>query len=184
LSSPTRCFGSLAPETSHALTHGDFKNTYQKEHLGVTTLMWAGTLGFLTRYPEYRESSQGQLLYLPFHEYLEQQSKTLPLQLLATGRSYLVLAQVLVISLGFWYALRLIGAPAALVSFLLIAFDPFYLGLSRLLHLDAMLSSLMLLSLFSFLYFLDRRRLLDLVVSGAAGGWHSLPNRPVHPAAG
>src|SRR5512134_3286084 len=72
----------------YALAHGDFKNTYQKEHPGVTT-MWAGTLGFLTRYPEYRDRGQGQLHYLVFHDFLEQQSKTLPLQLLAASRAFL-----------------------------------------------------------------------------------------------
>jgi 4-amino-4-deoxy-L-arabinose transferase-like glycosyltransferase len=161
----------------YALAHRDYKNTYQKEHPGVT-VMWAGTLGFLTHYPEYRDSGQGQLQYLPFHDYLEQQSKTLPLQLLAAGRAFLVLGQTLVIALGFWYALRLIGVEAALVSFLLIAFDPFYLGLSRLLHLDALLSSLMLLSLFSFLSFLERRKQTDLVVSGAAAGLAFITKSP------
>jgi len=161
----------------YALTQRDYKNTYQREHPGVT-VMWAGTLGFLARYPQYRDSGVGQLDYLPFHDYLEQQSKALPLKLLATSRAFLVLGQTLVIALGFWYALRLIGLGAAVVAFLLIAFDPFYLGLSRLLHLDAMLSSLMLLSLLSFLSFLEKRNLRDLVVSGAAAGMAVLTKSP------
>jgi hypothetical protein len=35
-----------------ALAQGDYRNTFQREHPGVTT-MWAGTLGLLWRAPGY-----------------------------------------------------------------------------------------------------------------------------------
>ncbi len=50
-------------------------------------------------------------------------------------------------------ARRLFGARAALVAGILVAFDPFYLGHSRLMTLDAVLASLMLLSVLTLLVF-------------------------------
>ncbi len=41
-----------------ALTQGDFANTFQREHPGVT-VMWAGTLGFLTHFPTYPQEAPG-----------------------------------------------------------------------------------------------------------------------------
>ncbi len=36
----------------YALAHGDFANTFQREHPGVT-VMWAGALGILQKFPDY-----------------------------------------------------------------------------------------------------------------------------------
>nr|MBA3555658.1 glycosyltransferase family 39 protein [Gemmatimonadales bacterium] len=58
-----------------------------------------------------------------------------------------------------------------LLGFLLIAADPFHIALSRVLHVDALASSLMLLALLAYLNYLHRgRRGRDLVVSGVAAG--------------
>jgi hypothetical protein len=59
----------------YALTHGDLASTYQKEHPGVTT-MWAGTVSFLLRDPEYRNSQRGQLTSDEFHEYMGRKART------------------------------------------------------------------------------------------------------------
>jgi 4-amino-4-deoxy-L-arabinose transferase-like glycosyltransferase len=161
----------------YALIHRDYKNTFQREHPGVT-VMWAGTLGFLVGYPQHRGSGVGQLDYFQFHDYLQKQSIGLPLQILAASRAFLVLGQILVLAFSFWYTLRLIGKVPALLAFLLISFDPFYLGLSRLLHLDALLAGLMLLSLLSFLAFLFDQNWVDLVISGLVAGLAFLTKSP------
>ena len=45
----------------YALAQGEYEYTYQKEHPGVT-IMWAGTAGFLSRYPYYvRETSRQEM---------------------------------------------------------------------------------------------------------------------------
>lgn len=161
----------------YALTHRDYRNTFQREHPGVT-VMWAGTLGFLARYPQHRGSGVGQLDYLKFHDYLQKLSMGLPLQILAASRVFLVLGQTLILAFSFWYALRLIGIEPALIAFLLILFDPFYLGLSRLLHMDSLLGGLMLLSLLSVLAFLLDHNRLDVVISGLAAGIAFLTKSP------
>jgi hypothetical protein len=160
-----------------ALGQRDFRDTYQTEHPGVTT-MWAGTLGFLARYPQYRGSGSGQVNHLAFHRYLEQKSKALPLELLAASRAFVVLGHTLILVLGFWYAVHLIGLTPAFIAFLLIAFDPFHLALTRLLHLDGLLANLMLLSLLAFILFMQRRNLLHLFVSAGAAGLSVLTKSP------
>ncbi len=161
-----------------ALAQRDLSNTYQKEHPGVT-VMWAGTAGFIARYPDYVRYGPGQhdrpeKLYL----YLEDKSVSL-LALLAAGRGMVIAGILLALGLAYLAAVRLLGLLPALVGFLLIAFDPFLVALSRLLHLDGLVSTLMLLSLLAWLnYLLRGGRRRDLLLSAAAAGLSWLTKSP------
>ena len=73
------------------------------------------------------------------------------MQLLAAGRGAVVAATVIALLLAFWLAVDLFGLLPALVGFLLIAFEPFLLGLTRMLHVDGLSSAFMFLSLLAFL---------------------------------
>ena len=73
-----------------ALTHRDFASTYQKEHPGVT-VMWAGTLGFLVSYPEYRGSGLGQVDSPQLDYYLRKVVEIPPLSILVWGRFFIAL---------------------------------------------------------------------------------------------
>jgi hypothetical protein len=159
-----------------ALGQREFIYTYQRQHPGVT-IMWAGTAGFLWRYPEYRGSGQGQINYTGLERYLKDKPVT-AIELLAAGRFFMVLGNTLALSLAYLFARRLIGRGPALIGFLLIAFDPFHVAHTRLLHLDGMLGSWMLLSLLSFMSYWRTRRSLDLLVSGAAAGLSWLTKSP------
>jgi hypothetical protein len=163
-----------------ALTQGDFPNTYQKEHPGVT-VMWAETAGFLWRFPWYiTEKSDQYANPQKFQTFIEQRGYTnVPMHLLIAGRNFIVLANVIVLALAFLAAVRLLGLIPALVGFLLIALDPFSIALSRLLHPDALLSTLMFLSLLAFMNFLYRgHHLFDLALSAIAAGLAWLTKSP------
>ena len=161
-----------------SLAQKDFANTYQKEHPGVT-IMWAGAAGFLYRYPDYVTQGPGQQERpQQFHRYLENHGAS-ALDLLETGRRLVVIAILAVLALAYLAATRLIGLLSAFVGFLLIAFDPFLIALSRLLHLDGLLSALMLLSILSWLNFLFRgKRRIDLALSAGAAGLSWLTKSP------
>jgi hypothetical protein len=161
----------------YALGQRDFASTYQREHPGVT-IMWAGTLGFLSRYPEYRGSGLGQIDPAQFHYHMKNLARVPLIELLAAGRTFMVLGHTLALALAYLYARRLIGPLPALIAFLLIAFDPFHLALTRLLHLDGMLGNLMLLSLLAFLSFLQERKAIALLLSAAAAGFSVLTKSP------
>jgi hypothetical protein len=159
-----------------ALGQRNFANTYQRQHPGVTT-MWAGTAGFLWRYPQYRGSGLSQIGYYILDDYLEEVGSS-PLDVLEGGRIFIVLGNTFTLLIAYLYARRLIGDLPALMGFLLIAFDPFHLAHSRVLHLDGSLTNLMLAALLAFLSYLRGRRLLDLLAAGAFSGLSWLTKSP------
>lgn len=161
-----------------ALAQGDLGSTYQKEHPGVTA-MWAGLAGFLRGYPQYIKLGPGQMDRPPqLERYLENHGVE-ALALLATSRRFIVIAIVIALSLAYLSAVRLVGFLPALVGFLLLAFDPFLIALSRLLHLDGLVSALMLLSLLAWLnYLYNGRRFADLLLSAVSAGLSWLTKSP------
>jgi hypothetical protein len=161
-----------------ALSNGDLEGTFTREHPGVT-VTWAGLIGFLWRYPAYPGETPGRLTESgEIADVLKEHNKQ-PIEVLEAGRIVMVLAITVVLMAAFHAAVRLFGFLPALIGFLLIAIDPFHIGLSRLLHLDGLMSSLVVLSLLTFLTYLHRgRRLRDLVLSGMAAGLSWLTKSP------
>jgi hypothetical protein len=104
-------------------------------------------------------------------------------RLLFAGRVGIALATWACI--GALYLLtRLIWGPKiALMGLILVALNPFYLAHSRFIHLDAVLASLMVLSVLSFLVSRQsarssRWRLAFVVLSGGVGGLACLQKSP------
>jgi 4-amino-4-deoxy-L-arabinose transferase-like glycosyltransferase len=156
---------------SQALRRGDLAHTYQYFHPGVT-VMWLGAAGYLWSAPGYAGQTTGQVdqwnLRIP--RVLANLGYD-PLAVLVAGRAAMVLAIVAALTLACALATRLIGWPAAVAGFLLIAFDPFQVAHARLLHLDALLGCLMLLAVVAFQsYLATGRRRADLVIAGIAAG--------------
>lgn len=163
----------------YALVHGDFAHTFQREHPGVT-VMWAGVLGFLTRYPGYAREAPGYFGWKDeeIEPFLRQQGYN-PLDLLVAGRLFVVFFVSGALLLAFLYARRVLGEAPAAFGIALVALSPFHVGLSRLLHLDALLSAFVLASLTALLaYCFDGRRKRDLVASGALAGLAWLTKSP------
>jgi hypothetical protein len=82
----------------------------------------------------------------------------------------LALVVALGIVWGFFLLRRLFGRQMAWVAALLWAIDPFYLANSKALHLDATLSTLMMLSALWMLIYLRDRRGRQLALSAILGG--------------
>jgi len=160
-----------------ALSTGNLSWTYQSEHPGVT-VMWAGMAGILARYPKYRSSGLGRVYPNEFDRYWDKVKKVSTLDLLVTSRIFIILGHTLILLLGYAYASRLVGVLPGFLSFLLIAFEPYHVALTRLLQMDGLIGNLMLLSLLAIFYFLERRRLIDLVVSAIAAGLGLLTKSP------
>ena len=153
-----------------ALAHGDLAGTIQVEHPGVTT-MWAGALGLLWVDPAYAREAPTTFWRLGELETFLRGRGREPLPMLAAGRRIAVVATIAVLAAAFLVAGHLVGTPVALVGFLLVAFDPFHLGLSRLLEPDGLASSLVLLSLLALSRSLGADGgARDLAVSGVAAG--------------
>ncbi len=88
-----------------------------------------------------------------------------------------VVASVCVLGI-FLLTRRLLDDRLALLSTLIIAFDPFILAHTRVIHVDAPLSYFMFLSFLAFLLFLERGAWKWLLISGLFGGLAVLSKTP------
>ncbi len=161
----------------NALQTGELHNTYQLEHPAVPTL-WAGALGFMRTFAGDMEYKSGYVTSInQLHTDLLR-AGTSPLAVLVQGRLFVVLAITACMALAFWQLSRLVGPFPALVAALLLALDPFFTGLSRLLHMDALLACFFLLFALALLLYLRQGKPIDLLIAGAAAGLAGLTKSP------
>jgi len=145
-----------------AILQGDWAGTLFSEHPGVTVMWlsgaalwgWYGLQSLLGLHPPAPLETEGYAF---------------------AGRVAVgILPLALLVALGIvwgWYLLRrLFDRRVAWVAALLWALDPFYLANSKLLHLDALLSTLMILSALWILIYLREHRLRQLVTSAILAG--------------
>jgi hypothetical protein len=152
-----------------ALTRGDYAATYQSGHPGVT-VMWTGYLGIgrdrlvsflLMRFPDFRAAQIGP-------GYLE---------LFGYARQSMALVTAALITLAIGLAWRLLGR-AGLVGGLLLLLDPYVAGMTRLLHVDALLAPLMTVSALAGLIWWQDGRWRYLLLSAVSGGLALLTKAP------
>jgi len=161
-----------------ALSSGDLAKTFQVGHPGVIT-MWAGTVGI----PSDPSVEWLQLCQDPristFVDKVPPEAMARLARLLFAARVSIALVTSATV-LGIYLLVeRLFGRKIALISAILVALDPFYLAHSRLLHLDAITTGFMTLSLLSLLIYLNRKASsLYLAISGVMAGLASLNKSP------
>ncbi len=161
-----------------SISHGDFAGTFQREHPGVT-VTWAGTLGLMRLLPGYAQEVSGQLDGAQFELWLRQHSTIGPLKLLTAARWWMVLWISLVTVAAYFPLRKLFGRQIAALAVLFMAWDPFFVALSRLLHLDGLLAILTVFALLAFLAWLHGgQQLRYFVASGLAVGLALLTKTP------
>ena len=146
-----------------ALEKGDFAGTYLSDHPGVLP-MWGfgGALYLHARLTGDRTALDALAA--------EGYQGDVPAQL-ATAAWFTVVSTSLAVLLAYWLLIPLLGDAGAALAGLLIALDPFYLTQSRVVHVDALLTSFMLLSVLSLLRFLkDPSQRRYLLLSSVMGG--------------
>lgn len=137
------------------LKSGDFLKTYQHYHPGVT-LMWVmGVPIEMARQidPSFRVYNQDNFLRL--HQIAK----------------YSLITVQLALSVGLILALKdILGFKKSLLAVVLFSFEPFFLGNSRLLHMDVLLTLFVVLSLTYAYKFYLRRTATSVVLSGVFAG--------------
>lgn len=155
----------------YALGQREFENTVYEYQPAVTT-MWIISMGMLAYFPEYRGFGQGYLDYEkgrldPFmyeHGYK-------PLTLLAYSRLIQVIVILILFLLLYYLLQRFLSKFSAAFAVIFVSFDPYYLGLTRMLTHEAMVALFVLVSLLALaVYLLRDRRLVFLLISGVAAG--------------
>lgn len=161
----------------YALARFDAPNTYQLHHPGVTT-MWAGTAGLLVTYPEYYRHPHGYFDDAQYNQFMRAEGID-QAQVLAASRFFMALGTSLLLLLSFWLAEKIIGFWPAYAGILLAGLDPFYISLTRLLHLDGLLTSFILAAVLAFfVYLFQGRKRGYFILSGVLGGLALLTKSP------
>jgi 4-amino-4-deoxy-L-arabinose transferase-like glycosyltransferase len=146
-----------------ALRSGDFAATAITTHPGVTT-MWLGAAGLVLQ----RTLFDSGLV--------RDESFT---TILALIRTPLALFHVGAILLGYGLLRRLLNAREAMLGGLLWAVDPFVIGYSRMLHVDALLATFATLSLLAACtYWHHGRQFWSLALSAVCGALAILSKSP------
>ena len=162
---------SMGSNFYYALGQREFQNTVYEYQPAVTT-MWIVTAAMLLYFPQYRSLGQG---YLEFEKgaldpFMLEHGKS-PLVLLRDARLIQVVIVVILFLLLYYLLQRLIPKPAAFFAVLFASFDPFFLGMSRLLNHEAMLSLFVMVSVLAFfIYFSQGRKIIFLLLSGVTAG--------------
>ena len=155
----------------YAVTHSEFEKTIFEYHPGVTNMWIIGTAMHFY-FPEYRGLGQGYFdpLKLKFEEFMREQDKE-ALDVARVSR-YIHTALLAVLALTAFFLLQLLVDPrAAFLSVALTILAPFYLGHSRVMNLEGMLSLFVLVSFLGLYVYLNRdHKLIYLLLSGAAFG--------------
>jgi hypothetical protein len=162
-----------------AVLAGDFIHTIHNGYAtpgGVTT-KWCGSAGIAAQYLLLRLNlSSGAGATLPISSlrgFLQWLQSDLHSHLIIMAAVRWAIALVVSCSVvGIYFlAKELFAERVALLGAILLALEPFYLALSRVLHLDALVTSFMALSILSLAICLKRTRLSPLLVfSGIVAG--------------
>ena len=158
-----------------ALSRGDLAGTFRAGHPGVT-VMWTGLLGMgAERAAPYFGNRFGQ------YEVLERAPGYL--DALSAARRAIALVVSLLIAAAVLLSWRLVGLGPALAGGTILTLDPYIIGMTRLLHVDALLAPLMTVSVLAGLVFWtptddQERRWPYLLLSAVTGGLALLTKAP------
>lgn len=170
-----------------ALRRREWADTLRVGHPGVVTT-WLGAAFIPRNVPEAElicRASEGGMELDKIGAAPEERTRRIAMlgQLLFQGRIGVSLFTWLSIFVVYLLVRTVWGPEIGLLSLGLIALDPFYLALSRVLHIDAVLTSLMTVSVLSLLASLRRPessvcRSGLLLLSGSVGGLAMLQKSP------
>lgn len=150
----------------YAMSDGDWSGTFQREHPGVT-ITWLGMWGIERWLPHYSHLAPGHMIDVDFERWLHENTEFRPLDLLVSGRTRVVLAVALLIALAYVPLRTLFGGRLAFFATLALAWDPFFLALSRQLHPDGLLAAFTALALLTWIAWLYRGRSSAYFVASA-----------------
>jgi hypothetical protein len=153
-----------------ALGAGEFADTYQQYHPGVTT-MWIAGFG-LRLYMVVRGWSSDKLLHPPSALSGPQGG---PAQV---GTAALGFSIALCIVLVYVVLDRMTNRRVAFCAGCFLALDPFYITHSKMIHVDALLASFMLISALFLVNYIRKGNWTHLVVSGIFAGLAFLTKSP------
>ncbi|HPD73712.1 MAG TPA: glycosyltransferase family 39 protein [bacterium] len=139
-----------------AILGNNLEQSLQTYHPGVV-LMWLGGAG--AKITNYLAESQGRSV-------IADDSVDIIFQIDFAQKILVVLVTALTISSVFHIFKKIFGLKYAVISIFLLTLEPFYLGLTRVFHLEGLVSTFMLASIvWLYYFFLDSKKIKRLIVS-------------------
>jgi len=154
-----------------ALGRGDLQGTLLSGHPGVVT-MWCGALSLAWQRWITGAVSSAQLAAIDALPTLDVHNADVIRQLVAllpAAKAGIAILHAAIAVVLYLLLCRLLDRSYALVAMLFLAADPYYLALSRVLHIDALASGFMAIAIVSVLIHVRRANVRAARV-GAAGG--------------
>jgi hypothetical protein len=146
----------------NGITSLQFKDTLQTYHPGVI-LMWAGSVG--SKINNFIANSKGMSLLID-------DDVDIVFQLDFIQKLVVVIIAGVSISFIFYVLKNLFSVKHALLSVVLLSLEPFYLGLTRVFHLEGLVSTFMLASvLWLYYFFQDSSKKSRLILSAIFAGF-------------
>jgi len=154
----------------HAILTNNLANTFQSGHPGVTVMWISG----------FTETAYRKLTGFPESLYPMDQlpSYPIPSGAILSGIIPLIILISFGVCFSYFLLTKLINNKLAFIAAIFIALDPYYLYQSKVLHLDATLANLMMLSALSYLVFLKEKKRQYLIISAILGGLAILTKTP------
>jgi hypothetical protein len=146
----------------NGISSGQFQNTLQKYHPGVT-LMWISGAGVKLN-----------ILYSSLtNKSLSADGDVSIIFQLDFIQKFLIVCVIGCVLTSIFYVLRnIFGYKYAWVSIFFLSFEPFYLALTRVIHLEGLVSTFMLASIaWLYYYFLNDKNYKRVVISGLFAGF-------------
>ena len=144
-----------------AILEKNFEQSLQTYHPGVV-LMWLGGAG--AKITNYWAQSQGRSV-------IADDSVDIIFQIDFVQKFLVVLVTALTITSVFHIFKKTFGLKYAVVSIFLLTLEPFYLGLTRVFHLEGLVSTFMLASIvWLYYFFMESKNFRRLVISAFFAG--------------
>lgn len=126
-----------------ALMTGEMEYTYQMAHPGVMT-MWAGSLAYLIRFPEYADLAAGNM-QVPYGIELHLRNfGQNPLDLMVAAKVSKLIMQTIFFTVSIMLLQKLVSVEVVLLAGVLLVFSPILSGFDSALHVDGLFTAIVL----------------------------------------
>ena len=153
----------------YSIGQRDFDKTLQTYQPAVTTL-YASAIAYHLVAPEYRGFGQGYFEdTIPQTDYLERKGIE-PVKLLYVARLIMILMVSIMLTTSFALLDKLLGIIPSIIIILLISFEPYFLGHSRLLTQEGLMAISVITSILGIIvYCTEEDKWIFLFISAIAG---------------
>lgn len=138
--------------------------------------MWTGAMGLAAKY--WVEGSPGASSLTEYLAALPNSTEKIPLHFFPWARFPTVLLASLSVPLFYYLLSKLIEPGTALLAVLLLALDPFFISLSRVIHHDALVSIFIVASLLALLVYRREGNAWPWLIMSGIGGGLALLTKP------